>query len=187
MAAVDTIEPLQGGKTGPLRAGGSVFPALPPDPWDDGGSPSAPPPIPPGAARHGESPETSTAPGLAGTKGPKRPKPLERPKLTEGARTSDSPVADSRKPPHPHRPRRVTRAAYLAILTLGACLWYFTLATLLVSRGVALASGWQVTTIVSGSMSPALDLGDLVAYDMPDLTDRWHGMLIGLQDRLMEG
>jgi signal peptidase len=89
------------------------------------------------------------------------------------------PVPGSEGEPRGRRFRRSTRVVtYLVALALGGALWYFALGTLLVSRGAALVSGWQVTTIATGSMAPALNPGDLVAYSPVDTAELRVGEII---------
>ena len=69
-------------------------------------------------------------------------------------------------------------AVYFLALIVSATLWYFALGTLVVSRGAALVSHWQVTTIATGSMNPALSPGDLVAYAPIDVAELRTGDII---------
>ncbi|OFW62571.1 MAG: signal peptidase I [Actinobacteria bacterium RBG_16_67_15] len=83
--------------------------------------------------------------------------------------------------------RTVTLAAYFLALTVGAALWYFSLGTLVVSRGAALASGWQVTTVATGSMRPAINPGDLVAFAPIDIAELRPGQIVVVDDPVAPG
>ncbi|MFH1105031.1 MAG: signal peptidase I, partial [Actinomycetota bacterium] len=75
-------------------------------------------------------------------------------------------------------PRRAKALGYAVLFAAACMLWYFALATLIVSRGTALFSGWEVSTVATGSMQPALNIGDLVAYEPADVADLQPGRII---------
>ena len=117
-------------------------------------------------------------------------------------RVAPSPPADAldhEPPPAPPQPtpavpprtRQIGKAgkavAFLALLAVTSMLWYFSLGTLVVSRGTALVSGWEVTSILTGSMSPALNVGDLVAFEPVDAADLELGQIIVFDDPTRPG
>jgi signal peptidase len=59
--------------------------------------------------------------------------------------------------------RAMTRIAGVAAL-LSATFLYFLVATAFVSRALPLLAGWEASAVMSGSMAPAIQPGDLVAF-----------------------
>lgn len=59
--------------------------------------------------------------------------------------------------------RAIPRIAGVAAL-LSATFLYFLVATAFVSRGLPLLAGWEASAVMSGSMAPAIQPGDLVAF-----------------------
>ncbi len=78
---------------------------------------------------------------------------------------------------------RVARrwVTYLAVL-LATAFVYFTLATAFVSRVVPLMAGWDTSTIMSGSMSPTIHPGDVLAYAPYRGTALVEGTIIVFED-----
>ena len=60
-------------------------------------------------------------------------------------------------------PRAMTRIAGVAAL-LSATFLYFLVATAFISRALPLLAGWEASAVMSGSMAPAIQPGDLVAF-----------------------
>jgi signal peptidase len=123
------------------------------------------------------------------------PEPLPEPvaAVVRQTRTAQAPTRhlialDESVPRSGRRLARGTRLTiYILVLTVAAALWYFSLGTLLVSRGTALASGWEVTTIATGSMRPALNPGDLVAYAPVESGDLKRNLIIVFDNPAIEG
>jgi signal peptidase len=59
--------------------------------------------------------------------------------------------------------RAMTRIAGVAAL-LSATFLYFLVATAFISRALPLLAGWEASAVMSGSMAPAIQPGDLVAF-----------------------
>ena len=114
----------------------------------------------------------------------------ERGEFTPPVDADPMPHDDTDRPTPPPPPaeaasrtRRPTRSRtklliHTLALAVGAAVWYFSLGTLVVSRGAALASGWEVTTPTSGSMAPAIAPGDLVAYAPVDPAELRPGQIL---------
>lgn len=85
---------------------------------------------------------------------------------------SPPPSAQSRPtaPRQPSKLSEVRRRVLVPSLWLGLWLYLYLVAVLGGWVIVAwLATGWQPTTVTSGSMTPAVRVGDVVFYDVPDV------------------
>lgn len=61
------------------------------------------------------------------------------------------------------------------------------LGTLVVSRAVPLVAGWKVTAVAGGSMGPAINTGDLIAYRAVDPNDIQAGQIVVFENPARAG
>jgi len=166
--------------------GGSVLPTDPPAATPEAETALAPrvAPSPPADALDHEPPPAPPQPTPTAT--------LTAPNPPTDTHDHEPPPAPPQPTPAvPPRTRQIGKAgkavAFLALLAVTSMLWYFSLGTLVVSRGTALVSGWEVTSILTGSMSPALNVGDLVAFEPVDAADLELGQIIVFDDPTRPG
>ena len=77
--------------------------------------------------------------------------------------------------------RRWRRLLYVLVL-FAAAYWYFVAASLMIARVVPTLMGWETAAVVSGSMQPVIEPGDVVAYSGYDGGDLRPGAIVAFDD-----
>ena len=78
--------------------------------------------------------------------------------------------------------RRWRRLLYVLVM-FAAAYWYFVASSLVIARVVPTIMGWETAAVVSGSMMPVIEPGDVVAYADYEGGDLRPGVIIAFRDR----